>query len=133
MLDFLKSSVGGRVARGATWTLIAAVLGRMVAFPVGVLLARVMGREGYGELAVVYGSVETFAVFGAFGLGLTATKHVAQFRERDAPRAGRMIALSMVVAAVTAGLAAIALFALAPSLASHMLAAPHLEGALRVS
>jgi len=67
-----------------------------------------------------------------FGLGLTATKHVAQFRSSDPERAGRIIGLSELVAIGSGGLMASGLFIFAPWLAEHTINAPHLAGVLRI-
>jgi O-antigen/teichoic acid export membrane protein len=83
--------------------------------------------------AVILGSVELVGVFAGFGLSMTATKHVAEFREKDRELAGRILALSTVTASVTGALIAAALFATAPWLAAHSLSARHLTQPLRIS
>ena len=64
---------------------------------------------------------------------MTATKYIAEFRHSDALRAGRIMALSGVVAVVTGTVGALTLVLLAPWLAENMLAAPHLVGELRIA
>jgi hypothetical protein len=91
-----------------------------------------MGPSHYGELGVIQSSVDFFGTFAGFGLSLTATKHIAEFRTKDPQRAGRILALSTATAAVTGVVVAIALFVLAPWLAVHTLAAPQLTSALRI-
>jgi O-antigen/teichoic acid export membrane protein len=71
-------------------------------------------------------------VFAGFGLGITATKYVAEFRTKDPTRAGRIIALSSVVAFATGGLISLALYIFAPFLAARTLAAPHLVLEFRI-
>jgi O-antigen/teichoic acid export membrane protein len=88
---------------------------------------------GFGELGIIQSSVGMFGTFAGFGLGLTATKHVAQFRLKDPARAGRIISLSRLVSWINGGAMAVLLFLLAPWLAVHTLAAPHLAGLLRLS
>jgi O-antigen/teichoic acid export membrane protein len=97
-----------------------------------VFVARILGKTGFGELGMVQSTVGMFGVFAGFGLGLTATKHVAEFRRSDPARAGRIIALSNLVAAGTGGLMALCLFVFAPWLATHTINAPHLAGVLRI-
>jgi O-antigen/teichoic acid export membrane protein len=87
---------------------------------------------GFGELAIINSTIGMFGVFAGFGLGMTATKYVAEFRTKDPARAGRIIALSSVVAFATGGLIALALFTFAPFLAAHTLAAPHLVLEFRI-
>ncbi len=83
-----------------------------------------MGKAIYGELGIVRSTVAMFGAFAGLSLGLTATKHVAEFRLTDPLRAGRILALSGVVAFGSGAIVAIACFALAPWLAAHTLAAP---------
>jgi O-antigen/teichoic acid export membrane protein len=96
------------------------------------LVARILGDSVYGELGIIQSTVGMFGVFAGFGLGLTATKHVAEFRQIDPARAGRIIRLSDLVALATGGLMALGLFILAPQLAAHTLNASHLSGPLRI-
>lgn len=121
-----------RLARGAFWVLVGAVAARVLRMPISIILARLMGPTKYGELGIVSGSIDLFATFAGFGLGLTATKYVAEFRTRDPLRAGRILAASTVVAAVSGAIFAIALVAIAPVLAARTLANPHLTGPLRI-
>src|SRR5262245_20650021 len=80
---FDGGSTSSRLARGAFWNFIGTIAGRALTLPTAVILARLMGREGYGELAIIFASIEFFGAFAGFSLGMTATKHVAEFRTRD--------------------------------------------------
>lgn len=73
-----------------------------------------------------------FGVIAGLGLGLTATKYVAEFREKNPDKAGRIISLSNWLAAGAGGLITMGLLAKAPWLATRALAAPHLAGLLKV-
>ena len=66
-------------------------------------------------------------------MGLTAIKYVAELRESDPERAGRIIALSSQFAALTGGVMALGLFFSASWLATHTIDAPQLAGALRIA
>jgi O-antigen/teichoic acid export membrane protein len=91
-----------------------------------------LGKVGFGELAIIQSTVGMFGIFAGFSLGLTATKYVAEFRNKDPERAGRVVALSGLTATVTAGLMCTTLFLAAPWLAEHTLSAPQLGGLLRI-
>ena len=125
------SPLGYRLAKGAFWSLAGALMSRALGLVSSILVARMLGKVGFGELGVIQSSVGMFGTFAGFGLGLTATKHVAEFRAKDPVRAGRIIALSSLVSWGTGGAMAVLLFVLAPWLAAHTLAAPHLGGLLR--
>src|SRR5208282_708114 len=70
--------------------------------------------------------------FATFGMGLTATSFVAQHHENDPARAGRIIALSTLVAAAAGALLGVGLLLAAPWLAGDVLAAPHLTDIMRI-
>jgi O-antigen/teichoic acid export membrane protein len=62
-------SLGHRLASSSFWNLAGSVAGRLVSLPAGVPLARLLGRHDYGELGMIYSSIELFGIFGGFGLG----------------------------------------------------------------
>ncbi|NLX97058.1 MAG: oligosaccharide flippase family protein [Rhodopirellula sp.] len=126
------SPLGVRLARGVFWSMAGAIISRGLMVVATVCVARLLGKTGYGELGIIQSTVGMFGVFAGFGLGLTATKHVAEFRVKDPARAGRILGLSGVVALVTGGLMALGLAVFAPWLASHTINAPQLAGALRI-
>lgn len=126
-------SLRGRFARGAVWSLIGAVISQGCALAASVITARLLGREQFGEYGMIQSTVGMFGVFAGMGLGLTATKYVAELRVTNPERAGRIIALSTAVALGTATTAVVALFAVAPWLAASTLNAPHLSAELRIA
>ena len=126
------SPLGLRLARGVFWSMAGAVISRGLMLVATVVVARLLGKTAYGELGMIQSTVGMFGTFAGFGLGLTATKHVAEFRQSDPARAGRIIALSSLVAIVTGGAMGLALAVLAPWLAEHTINAPHLTGVLRI-
>jgi len=127
------SELGYRLAKGVFWSMAGAVISRGLMFVAFVLVARMLGKTEFGELGVIRSTAGMFAVFAGFGLGLTANKHVAELHRSAPDRAGRIIALSSLVAVGTGGLMALVLFVLAPWLAANTLAAPQLSGLLRIS
>jgi O-antigen/teichoic acid export membrane protein len=77
-------------------------------------------------------TVSMFLVFAGFGLGMTATKHVAECRLTDPERAGRIMAISGLFAGGTGTLVAVGLYLFAPWVATHTINAPQLVGELRI-
>ena len=73
-----------------------------------------------------------FQVLAGTAIGLTATKHVAEFRNSDPIRAGRIIALSNATSAIVGAVLALGLIISSPWLAQHTLAAPQLAPLLRI-
>ena len=126
------SDIGSRIARGAFWSTGGAVISRGLMLVAAILVARILGLEVYGEYGMIRSTVNMFLVFAGFGLGMTATKHVAECRVSDPERAGRIMAISGLFAVGTGALVAIGLYVFAPWVATHTINAPHLVGELRV-
>lgn len=127
------SPLGYRLASGAIWSISGAVISRALMLLANIIVARMLTREVYGELGIIRSTVNMFVVFAGFGMGLTATKHVAEFRQSDPARAGRIMALSSAFTFFTGALIAVILFFAAPWLAGLTLNAPHLATELRIS
>ncbi len=127
------SPLASRLALGAFWSVLGAVISRGLSLIASIFVARILGKEVFGELGIIQTTVGMFGIFAGFGLGLTATKYVAEFRQKDPAKAGRIIALSNVLSILTGVLMALALFIFARSLAMRTLAAPHLANILRIS
>jgi O-antigen/teichoic acid export membrane protein len=126
-------SLRGRFARGAVWSLIGAVIAQGANLTASVITARLLGREQFGEYGIIQSTVGMLGVFAGFGLGITATKYVAELRTLDPGRAGRIIALGCAVAIISGGLLALGLFVYAPVLAAKTLNAPALADELRIA
>jgi len=127
------SPTATRLVRGAFWSLSGALISRVLGLVSSFVVARILGKSGFGELGIIQSTVGMFQVFAAFGLGLTATKYVSELRVSDPQKAGRIIGLSSLAAVATGGIIASTLLLFAPWLASHSLAAPQLTGVLRIS
>jgi O-antigen/teichoic acid export membrane protein len=125
-------SLRARFAKGTFWSIVGTSISQGLALLGWVVVARVLGQAGFGELAIVQSTVGVFGVVAGLGLGLTATKHVAEFRDSDPKRVGRILALSFVVALISGGLSAIILFAVSPYIADQAIGAPHLAPVLRL-
>lgn len=128
-----QSPLGERLARGAFWSVAGGVGSRMLGLLAWILVARLLNGEAFGEIAMIQGTVGLFGVLAGVGMGVTATKHVAEFRRQDPGRAARLIRLSNRIAWM-AGLAVaggVAWFA--PLLAEHTMHRPSLGPELRIS
>ena len=70
----------GQVARGSIQSLIVRLSGLAVAFLQAILTARLLGAEGYGQVAVALSVAQIVATVSMFGFGPLAVREVAKFR-----------------------------------------------------
>ena len=123
---------GSRLAHGAFWSLAGAIISRGSMFVAGFLLARILGKEGFGKLGMVQSTLDMFGFFAGFSMSMTATKFIAEFRARDPHRTGRMIALVSLTTLIAAAAVSFVILFFAPQLAFQKLEAPELGGLLRI-
>ncbi|HKP48792.1 MAG TPA: oligosaccharide flippase family protein, partial [Gemmatimonadales bacterium] len=125
-------SLGTRFVQGAWWSLIGMGAAQGLAVVASIVTARLLGKVTFGEFGMVTGTVGAFGMLAGLGLGLTATKFVAERRATDPARAGHVLGLVVQVALISGGAVALILFAAAPWLAAKTLNAPQLTDELRV-
>ena len=130
---FEKSDLVRRLAKGAFWSIVGALMSRTMMLIASVIVARLLGKDLFGELGMINSTVGLFGVFAGFGLGITATKHIAEFRQFNPVKTGRIMTLTNMAAWGTGALAAGTLVLMSPWLASHALAAPYLTSKLKIS
>lgn len=110
--------------------LIAVVFNQGSTLIGNVIVARILMKQGFGEYAMVQGTLLTIATLAQVSTGFTASKFLAEYRVSDPVRAGRIMGTCAVVAAVTSIVATLLLVLLAPWLSVRMLNAAHLAPAL---
>lgn len=121
------SAVGARLARGVLWSLAGAIGSRGLTLVSYVIVARLLGASGFGEFSAVQSTIATILVMAGLGLGLTATKYVAELRGGEPAKVARMIALCESAGLVAGGIMTLFVVILAMPIASNVLAAPHLS------
>lgn len=128
-----QSDIGSRIARGAFWSLSGSLISQGLMLTASVLVARILGKAEYGELGMIRSTVNMFSVFAGFGLGVTATKYVAEFYLSDKSRTGRIIGMSTLFAGTMGAIIALILLVVAPLIATRTINAPHLVNEIRFS
>lgn len=128
-----SSPIAARLVHGSLWSLTGSVISRLLALAAAVVVARILGKAIYGELGIVQGTIGMFGTLAGFGMGTAATKFIAEFRNTDPMRAGKVIALSSLVSWCTGVTLGMALYILAPWLSESWLAAPEMIPYIRLS
>lgn len=96
-----QGTIQKRFTIGTLWTLIGSVFASALSVAVSIMVAREMGKQIYGEFGVIQSTITMFQTFAGFGLGVTATRYVAEFKTKDPGRAGRIIQLTNLVSICT--------------------------------
>lgn len=127
---FARSPLTRRFVSGAGWSMVGSLAWKGFAAVANILLARILGPQGVGELGIIRSTAATFEVFAGLRLGATATRYVAEHRSTDPARAAKVLRLSLLATLVLCGTATLAMAGFAPWLARHALDHPDLAGLL---
>jgi O-antigen/teichoic acid export membrane protein len=128
-----SSALGKRLITTAFWSAVGEALSRGLLLVSLVIVARILGSEGYGQFGLLRTTISMFAMVGGLGLGFTANRFVARFRDTDKEYSGQIIGSSYVVAAGFGSLVALAVFLGAETLAREALGAPELQTGLQIA
>lgn len=119
-----------RLIKGTALNFVAVAFNQGSTFIVNVIVARILLKQSFGEYAMIQSTLVMAAALSQLSMGYTASKYVAEYRSVDPERAGRVMGLCAIVAALTAAAGAILMVSLAPWLAGSVLKAPRLAPAL---
>lgn len=88
-----------QIVSGAYWSLVGAIVARGLTLGTGIALARMLGKEAFGAWGLVLAAVSAFSQIAGAGMAITATKHVAELKESDPERAGRVVSFVIAISA----------------------------------
>ena len=127
-----QGNLSYRFVHAASWAVIGAIAARGITLISYIWVARILAQEVYGEFGILRSTINMFTVFAGMGLGATASKYIAQFRNSNPNKAGEIYMLSNFLILFIGGLFAVLLFFLAPYIADSSLHAPHLTNEIKV-
>ncbi|HEX2249687.1 MAG TPA: oligosaccharide flippase family protein [Gemmatimonadales bacterium] len=128
-----QGTIRRRLAGGVFWTTIGSIVGQGIIAIGSVLLARILGKEGFGQYGILQSTIGMFSVFAGLSMGYVATKHVAESIVTNKEETGRVIGLSLLVAGAAGLLVTLALAGGAQPFARRFLGSEDLAGALRIA
>jgi O-antigen/teichoic acid export membrane protein len=118
---------------GATWSVVSTAISYGASILAYLVTARLLGVENYGAFGLVNSTIGMFGILAGMGMGLTATKHVAEWLVPAPERAARVIKLTLSATAVASAAVCVLLWATADLVATRFLRAPELAPLLRLS
>ncbi|MDH7513864.1 MAG: oligosaccharide flippase family protein [Clostridiales bacterium] len=129
---FSISPLTRRFSSGIFWTMIGNTVARVLSGIGTILLARILGPRGLGELGIVESTVAMFAVYGAFRLGNTAVRYVARYRVQDPEKASRVLKLALSTSLILCSIMGITIALLSKYIAIHSLKNADIAGSIAI-
>lgn len=118
--------------KDSLWSLIGSTVGRGLSLVAGILVARFLGKDLYGEYGILKTTLIYLEIFSTFGLGYTATKFIADFRQSNPSQVSSVCRATLKITLVTSGIMAIFVLLFAKQIAV-MIDASHLYNTLRIT
>jgi O-antigen/teichoic acid export membrane protein len=112
--------------------LLGNVIGKGLALVAGIIVARFLGRDIYGEYGMIRNTLLSISLFSTFGLGYTATKFIAEYRNSNPDLLLPILRYAEKTTLVVSGILAILLFLFSEYVSVYILKAPHLSTPLKI-
>lgn len=124
--EFKDRLLNSKLFKDSFWAVFGNGIGNALLLLSGILIARFLGKDLYGEYGVVKTTMFYVASFATFGLGFTSTKYIAQYVNERVEYVKCIVRDSLVITLLFSGFIAFILMACAVPLA-HFVNAPELK------
>lgn len=114
----LYSVKNNKFFKDSFWAVFGNGLGNGFLLLAGILIARFLGKELYGEYGVVKTTMFYIASFATLGLGVTSTKYIATLLNSKPIHVKNVIHDAMTITVIFSSIIAIIIFIIAPFLAN---------------
>lgn len=128
-----SSDIASRMASGAFWSLTGTAIAKALVMLAGILCARILSKEIYGQYGMVKTTISTFMALGGAGLGLAATKYISEYRRNHPDRISSIYYVTNGFALLMSLVVTVLLYTLADVIACDLLHAPSLAPTLRLA
>ena len=114
------------------WALLGSVLGKGLSLLAGILVARFLGKELYGQYGLIKNTLINISVFSTLGLGYTGTRYIAKVFDDNKGEIKRIIQIIYRITLIASAVIGMAVLIFSKQLAAF-LKAPEIDGALRIT
>ena len=121
-----------KLVNDSLWSLGGNVLGKGLALIAGIVVARMLGKDIYGEYGAIRNTILTIGTFSTFGLGYTATKYVAEIRRKRNANIKCFINYANTITTIFSGSMAVLLFIFAKEVSIYVFKVDNLINPLRI-
>lgn len=128
-MDKLKNSP---LFKDSFWALLGSVLGKGLSLLAGILVARFLGKEMYGQYGLIKNTLFNIAVFSTLGLGYTGTRYIAKSFADNKGEIRHIIKTIYTITLIASGIVALCVLVFAKPIAVF-LKAPDMDNALRLT
>lgn len=130
---FVKSEKAQSFLNNSLWSIMGSIVSKVIVFVTWVVIGRILGSSDYGNFGIIRDTVIMFSSFAGLGLGLTASKFVAEYLEKEKEKAGRIIGLTMLFGIIAGVVIGCGVLMASPLISDSMLNNPDFTNDMRLA
>lgn len=130
--DLMNRLLKSKLINDSFWALFGNIVGKGLALAAGIIVARFLGKDIYGEYGIIRNTLMSLTIFSTFGLGYTATKYVAEYKNSKPEYIKIILKYCINITLIVSGIMALLLLISANYISENILNAPHLTIPLRL-
>ena len=127
----LRQKLSSKLFRDSFWALFGNSIGKVLALLLGIILANLLGSEDFGKYGLIKNSLFYLSICSTFGLGITGTKYIAQYKE-EKNKINNICHDILTISVFTSGFIAITILIFAEKL-TYLLEMGNMSNILRLS
>lgn len=131
LLKIKQSSIAQRIAKGSFWSFFGTAVAKAIVLVAGIICAHILTKEEYGQLGMVRSTINMFVAIGVAGLGVTATKFIAQYKFESPSKIQKIVSLTNQFAIVTGFVVSGIIYFFSQTIAVTILHAPDLSPSIK--
>lgn len=130
----INSSVQAKeLINGSFWSVLGSVISRSLIFVAWIVVGNLLGSDDFGAFGLIRDTILMFTVFAGLGLGITASKFVAEYIEKDAGKTSRIIGLTMLFGIMAGLLLGTLVYVFSPCIAENIIHRPEYTLEFRIA
>ena len=129
---FLERFRNSALFKDSFWALLGSVLGKGLSLIAGIVVARFLGRDVYGEYGLIKSTLLNISVFSTLGLGYTGTRYISKVYSEHKDEVRHIIRIIYGITCISSAFMAIALLLFSKQIAI-IVKAPEMAYALRIT
>ena len=124
--------IRNRLINSTLFNFIAVVFNQGSIFISNIIVARILFKQGFGEYAIVFSTLQAVSTLSQLSSGYTASKYISEYRSSNPQRAGRIMGICGLISVLAAVLGMLLFIIISPWLANSILKVQELAPALMV-
>ncbi len=113
-----NNEIAVRISKAILFGAGGAVISKGLLMLFNIIIARILTEQDYGAYSLINNTVQTFIVFAGAGIGVTLTRYVALYRDKNKEMAGVIIGTLLFINVIISLIVALIVFIFAGNIAN---------------